>query len=100
MPFLGFSQICPVDTLYPSPNLMPNEPGLDWRVYQNPDGTYQPFANGNVWINDIDEPGQPPTQGDFPNPYIDFNNSNVSGLTEMPYDYKPEDGWVYLSSRG
>lgn len=97
MPFLGFAQICPEDIDYPSPN---GPLGFDWRVYQNPDGTYVPFADGNVWIDNILIPGGPPTHGCcFPNPFIDFNNSNVSGLTEMPYDYRPEDGWVLISKR-
>jgi hypothetical protein len=94
MPFLGFSQVCPVDTNYLSPNVMPNEPGLDWRVYQKPNGEYVAFANGNVWIDNDDPPGGPPTQGDFPNPFIDYNNSNVSALAEMPYDYEDDDGWI------
>ncbi|MFK8005315.1 MAG: T9SS type A sorting domain-containing protein [Saprospiraceae bacterium] len=97
MPFLGMAQICPEDIDYPSPNVMPNEPGLDWRVYQNPDGTYVPFANGNVWIS---QTVGPPINGCcYPNPFVEFNNSNVSGLAEMPYDYSPEDGWVLISKR-
>lgn len=97
MPFLGFAQICPEDIDYPSPNVMPNEPGLDWRVYQNPDGTYVPFANGNVWISQT--VGSPINGCCYPNPFVEFNNSNVSGLAEMPYDYEPEDGWVLISKR-